>query len=61
VDAGARLAAGCTYEQLFYKPTVLTEVTPHTPAWTREFFANIEAFTETQWVTLRSEIPEYPF
>jgi benzaldehyde dehydrogenase (NAD) len=23
--------------------------------------ANIEAFTETQWVTLRSEVPEYPF
>ncbi|PPK91986.1 benzaldehyde dehydrogenase (NAD) [Kineococcus xinjiangensis] len=23
--------------------------------------ANVEAFTETQWVTLRSEIPRYPF
>ena len=23
--------------------------------------ANIEAFTETQWVTLRSEIPAFPF
>ena len=23
--------------------------------------ANIEAFTETQWVTMRSEVPEYPF
>src|SRR5918997_1494330 len=142
VDAGARLAAGGTYEELFYQPTVLTEVTPQTPAWTQEVFgpvapvmrfsgpeeaaelaaansyglslgiftrdplkgleladrvhsgivhindqtindeavapfggvresgtgarlggstANIEAFTETQWVTLRSEVPEYPF
>jgi benzaldehyde dehydrogenase (NAD) len=142
VDAGAYLAAGGTYEQLFYQPTVLTEVTPQTPAWTQEVFgpvapvmrfsgpeeaaelaaensyglslgiftrdplkgleladrvhsgivhindqtvndeavapfggvrdsgtgtrfggptANIEAFTETQWVTLRSEVPEYPF
>ena len=23
--------------------------------------ANIDAFTETQWVTMRSEIPAYPF
>jgi benzaldehyde dehydrogenase (NAD) len=23
--------------------------------------ANVEAFTETQWVTLRSEIPAFPF
>ncbi len=23
--------------------------------------ANIDAFTETQWVTMRSEIPPYPF
>ena len=23
--------------------------------------ANIEAFTETQWVTMRSEVPPYPF
>jgi benzaldehyde dehydrogenase (NAD) len=142
VDAGARLAAGGTYEELFYQPTVLTEVTPQTPAWTQEVFgpvapvmrfsgpkeaaklaaensyglslgiftrnplrgleladrihsgivhindqtvndeavapfggvrdsgtgarlggptANIEAFTETQWVTLRSEVPEYLF
>jgi benzaldehyde dehydrogenase (NAD) len=142
VDAGARLAAGGTYEQLFYRPTVLTEVTSQMPAWAQEVFgpvapimrfsdpeeavklaadssyglvlgiitqnplkgleladhvhsgivhindqtvndeavapfggvsdsgtgarlggptANIEAFTETQWVTLRSEIPVFPF
>jgi len=23
--------------------------------------ANVDAFTETQWVTMRSEIPAYPF
>jgi benzaldehyde dehydrogenase (NAD) len=23
--------------------------------------ANIEAFTETQWVTLRGDLPAYPF
>lgn len=142
VDSGARLAAGGTYEGLFYQPTVLTDVTPQTPAWAQEVFgplapvmrfsdpeeavelaaesyyglvlgiltenplrgleladriptgilhindqtandeavapfggvrdsgtgarfggpaANIEAFTETQWVTLRSEIPAFPF
>jgi benzaldehyde dehydrogenase (NAD) len=141
-DAGARVAAGGTYEELFYQPTVLTDVTPRMPAWAQEVFgpvapimrfsdpeeavklaadssyglvlgiitqnplkgleladhvhsgivhindqtvndeavapfggvsdsgtgarlggptANIEAFTETQWVTLRSEVPEYPF
>jgi benzaldehyde dehydrogenase (NAD) len=142
VSAGARLAAGGTYEELFYKPTVLVDVTPDTPAYAQEVFgpvapimrfssideavqlatatdyglslgiltrdplkglelasripsgivhindqtvsdeaqipfggvgasgtgsrfggaeANIEAFTETQWVTMRSEIPAYPF
>src|SRR5919107_6185240 len=142
VDSGARLAAGGTYEGLFYQPTVLTDVTSQMPAWAQEVFgpvapvmrfsdpeeavelaaessyglvlgiltqnplkgleladripsgivhindqtindeavapfggvrdsgtgarfggpaANIEAFTETQWVTLRSEIPVYPF
>jgi benzaldehyde dehydrogenase (NAD) len=23
--------------------------------------ANVEAFTETRWVTLRADVPEYPF
>jgi benzaldehyde dehydrogenase (NAD) len=38
VDAGARLAAGGTYEELFYQPTVLTDVTPQVPAWLQEVF-----------------------
>ncbi len=141
VSAGARLAAGGTYEGLFYRPTVLAEVSREMPAWTDEIFgpvapvvpfgsvdeaiklahdveyglslgilgevgaamkiadavqtgivhineqtvddeanapfggmaasgtgsrfggaaANIEAFTETQWLTVRPEIAPYPF
>ena len=142
VDGGARLAAGGTYEELFYRPTVLADLTTDAPAYAQEVFgpvapvmrfksvedaarlaadteyglslgiltrdplrglelaeripsgivhindqtvsdeavvpfggvgssgtgsrfggaaANIEAFTETQWVTMRSEIPAYPF
>ncbi|MBO0868056.1 MAG: benzaldehyde dehydrogenase [Micromonosporaceae bacterium] len=142
VDAGAKLAAGGTYEGLFYKPTVLAEVAPGMPAYANEVFgpvapvvrfssldeaaklaadseyglslgiltgdvskglalarriptgivhindqtvndeasvpfggirasgtgsrfggpaANIDAFTETRWVTLRGDIAPYPF
>jgi benzaldehyde dehydrogenase (NAD) len=142
VDAGARLAAGGTYERLFYRPTVLAEVTTDMPAYAQEVFgpvapvvtfstpeeaatlaagseyalslgiltgdvmqaldlaariptgivhindqtvndeahapfgglaasgngarlggpeANIELFTETQWVTVRGQIAQYPF
>ncbi|HEX6497912.1 MAG TPA: benzaldehyde dehydrogenase [Micromonosporaceae bacterium] len=142
VDAGARLVAGGTYENLFYRPTVLSDVTTTTPAWAEEVFgpvapvvsfrdedeaialatdteyglslgilsrdvmkalaladripsgivhindqtvddeavapfggvgvsgtgsrfggaaANIEAFTETQWLTMRGSINQYPF
>jgi benzaldehyde dehydrogenase (NAD) len=142
VDSGARLAAGGTYDGLFYRPTVLADVGPKTPAYAEEVFgpvapvasfttieeaaalaadtpyglslsvltqnplkglelaeripsgivhindqtvsdeaqipfggvgasgngsrfggaeANIEAFTETQWVTMNDEIPAYPF
>jgi len=35
-DAGARLAAGGTYQGLFYQPTVLAEVTPDMPAYASE-------------------------
>jgi benzaldehyde dehydrogenase (NAD) len=141
VDAGARLAAGGSYEGLFYQPTVLAEVAPAMPAYATEVFgpvapvlrfstaeeaaklaadteyglslgiltrdplrglelarkiptgivhindqtvddapntpfggiaasgtgarfggtANLDAFTETRWVTMRSEIAPYPF
>jgi benzaldehyde dehydrogenase (NAD) len=141
VATGARLAAGGSYEGLFYSPTVLAEVSPQTPAYANEVFgpvapvlrfataqdaaklaaqseyglslgiltsdvmrglelarqiptgivhineqtvddepnipfgglgasgtgarfggtANLEAFTDTRWVTIRSDIAPYPF
>ncbi|MFF5138169.1 benzaldehyde dehydrogenase [Streptomyces sp. NPDC013157] len=142
VEAGARLAAGGTYQDLFYRPTVLTDVPLTAPAYAQEIFgpvapvvpfqdldeaahlaagteyglslgiltrdvmkglalaervpsglvhindqtvndeavipfggvgdsgtgsrhggaaANLEAFTEQQWVTVRGELPHYPF
>jgi benzaldehyde dehydrogenase (NAD) len=41
VDAGARLAAGGTYEGLFYKPTVLADVAPAMPAYAHEVFGPV--------------------
>ncbi len=41
VDAGARLAAGGTYEGLFYSPTVLADVAPSMPAYAREVFGPV--------------------
>jgi benzaldehyde dehydrogenase (NAD) len=141
VDAGARLAAGGTYDGLFYQPTVLADVAPAMPAYASEVFgpvapvlrfatpedaaklaaeseyglslgiltrdvmrgldlarqiptgivhineqtvddepnvpfggllssgtgarfggtANLEAFTETRWVTIRGDVAAYPF
>jgi benzaldehyde dehydrogenase (NAD) len=142
VDAGAALLTGGTYEGLFYRPTVLADVTPDVPAFSAEIFgpvapvipfrdldeavrlatatpyglalgiltrdvmaglalaeriptglvhindqtvndepnapfggigdsgtgsrhggsqANLDAFTETQWVTVRGDIAPYPF
>src|SRR3954468_20853166 len=41
VDAGARLAAGGTYEDLFYRPTVLADVPTTAPAYTDEVFGPV--------------------
>jgi benzaldehyde dehydrogenase (NAD) len=41
VDAGARLVAGGTYDRLFYRPTVLADVTPATPAYAQEVFGPV--------------------
>lgn len=41
VAAGARLTAGGTSEALFYRPTVLADVTPDNPAWTQEIFGPV--------------------
>jgi benzaldehyde dehydrogenase (NAD) len=40
-DAGARLAAGGTYQGLFYQPTVLADVTSDIPAWVGEVFGPV--------------------
>ncbi|MEU0312869.1 benzaldehyde dehydrogenase [Nocardioides sp. NPDC006273] len=142
VEAGAELVTGGSYDDLFYKPTVLGGVTPEVPAFSAEIFgpvapvsvfhdldeavrlatatpyglslgiltrdvmaglalaeriptglvhindqtvndepnapfgglgdsgtgsrhggsaANLDAFTETQWVTVRGDLPKYPF
>jgi benzaldehyde dehydrogenase (NAD) len=41
VSAGARLAAGGTYEGLFYRPTVLGDVAPTMPAYANEVFGPV--------------------
>ncbi len=41
VDAGARLAAGGTYEQLFYRPTVLADSRVEQPAFANEVFGPV--------------------
>ncbi|MBB4199888.1 benzaldehyde dehydrogenase [Rhodoblastus sphagnicola] len=43
VQAGAQLAAGGSYEGLFYKPTVLTGVTAGMPAYDLEIFGPVAA------------------
>jgi benzaldehyde dehydrogenase (NAD) len=40
-DAGAKLAAGGSYEGLFYQPTVLSDVTPEMPAYANEVFGPV--------------------
>jgi len=41
IDSGARLVAGGTYQDLFYRPTVLADVTPTTPAYAEEVFGPV--------------------
>jgi benzaldehyde dehydrogenase (NAD) len=41
VEAGARLAAGGTYEGLFYRPTVLADVSAQMPAYASEVFGPV--------------------
>ena len=40
-DAGASIEAGGTFENLFYAPTVLTDLTPENPAWAEEIFGPV--------------------
>ncbi|MFJ9033808.1 benzaldehyde dehydrogenase [Streptomyces sp. NPDC102274] len=49
LEGGARLMAGGTYEDLFYRPTVLTDLTDASPAYTEEVFgpvAPVRAFAD---------------
>jgi benzaldehyde dehydrogenase (NAD) len=41
VEGGARLVVGGTHEGLFYRPTVLADVTTGLPAWTDEIFGPV--------------------
>jgi benzaldehyde dehydrogenase (NAD) len=41
VDEGARLAAGGSYDRLFYRPTVLADVAPQMPAYANEVFGPV--------------------
>jgi benzaldehyde dehydrogenase (NAD) len=45
VDAGARLAAGGSFADLFYRPTVLSDVAPGMPAYSDEIFGPVAAVT----------------
>jgi benzaldehyde dehydrogenase (NAD) len=62
VDAGAKLAAGGTYEGLFYKPTVLAEVAPTMPAYANEVFgpvAPVIRFTDASEVAKLAADSDY--
>ncbi|WP_181722679.1 aldehyde dehydrogenase family protein [Nocardia gipuzkoensis] len=41
VDAGATVRAGGEYTDLFYQPTVITDLTLDTPAWNEEIFGPV--------------------
>ncbi|MET8829711.1 benzaldehyde dehydrogenase [Streptomyces sp. NPDC004610] len=61
VESGARLAAGGTYEDLFYRPTVLADVTDAAPAYAEEVFgpvAPVRSFTDVEEaITLATATP----
>lgn len=38
---GGKIAAGGTYDGPFYRPTVLTDLTPESPAWSQEIFGPV--------------------
>jgi benzaldehyde dehydrogenase (NAD) len=62
IRAGARLAAGGTYDGLFYRPTVLTEVTPETPAYAQEVFgpvAPVMTFSDVDQAVALARDTEY--
>ena len=44
-EAGATIAAGGSFEGLFYRPTVVTGVTADTPVWANEVFGPVAPIT----------------
>jgi benzaldehyde dehydrogenase (NAD) len=62
IRAGARLAAGGTYEGLFYRPTVLADVTPEIPAYAQEVFgpvAPVMTFSDVDQAVTLARDTEY--
>ena len=59
IAGGARLVEGGTHEGLFYRPTVLADVTTDLPAWTDEIFgpvAPVDGFdTDDEAVALAND------
>ncbi|EGD43217.1 benzaldehyde dehydrogenase [NAD+] [Nocardioidaceae bacterium Broad-1] len=49
-DAGAKIAAGGTYEDLFYRPTVLANVPVTAPAFAEEVFGPVAPVTKVESV-----------
>jgi benzaldehyde dehydrogenase (NAD) len=50
VDQGAKLAAGGTYEELFYRPTVLADIPLTAPAFADEVFGPVAPVTRVSSV-----------
>ncbi|MFD6517666.1 benzaldehyde dehydrogenase [Rhodococcus sp. NPDC060176] len=62
VEAGATLVAGGTYEDLFYRPTVLANVTQATPAYAQEVFgpvAPVISFSDEKEAIALANATEY--
>lgn len=62
VGQGAELAAGGTYDGLFYRPTVLARMTSEMPAWREEIFgpvAPVRAFSSVDDVIELASSNEY--
>lgn len=62
VAAGGTLAAGGTHEGLFYRPTVLTDLTTEMPAWGQEIFgpvAPVSKFSDADEAVELANASEY--
>jgi succinate-semialdehyde dehydrogenase/glutarate-semialdehyde dehydrogenase len=61
LDAGARLVAGGGREGNFFKPAVITDVTPDNPAYGQEFFGPVaqvyKASSEEEAIKLANDTP----